>query len=49
MTQDGYLEHLKRASEAVDIPIMASLNGATSGGWVSSRKRWNRPERMPSS
>jgi dihydroorotate dehydrogenase (fumarate) len=35
MTQDGYLEHLKRASEAVDIPIMASLNGATSGGWVS--------------
>ena len=38
MTQDGYLEHLKRASEAVDIPIMASLNGATSGGWVSLAK-----------
>ena len=38
MTQDGYLEHLKRASEAVDIPIMASLNGATSGGWVRLAK-----------
>ena len=38
MTQDGYLEHLKRASEAVDIPIMGSLNGATSGGWVRLAK-----------
>jgi len=38
MTQDGYLEHLKSASEAVDIPIMASLNGATSGGWVRLAK-----------
>jgi dihydroorotate dehydrogenase (fumarate) len=38
MTQDGYLEHLKRASEAVDIPIVASLNGATSGGWVRLAK-----------
>jgi dihydroorotate dehydrogenase (fumarate) len=38
MTQDGYLEHLKRSSEAVDIPIMASLNGATSGGWVRLAK-----------
>ena len=38
MTQDGYLEHLQRASEAVDIPIMASLNGATSGGWVRLAK-----------
>ena len=38
MTQDGYLEHLRRASEAVDIPIMASLNGATSGGWVRFAK-----------
>lgn len=38
MTQDGYLEHLKHASEAVDIPIMASLNGATSGGWVRLAK-----------
>jgi dihydroorotate dehydrogenase (fumarate) len=34
MTHEGYLEHLRRAREAVDIPIMASLNGATTGGWV---------------
>ncbi|HVN93079.1 MAG TPA: dihydroorotate dehydrogenase-like protein [Terracidiphilus sp.] len=38
MTQDGYLEHLRRAREAVAIPIMASLNGATSGGWVRLAK-----------
>src|SRR5208282_1833058 len=34
MTQEVYLEHLRRAKDAVDIPIMASLNGATTGGWV---------------
>ncbi len=38
MTHDGYLEHLRRAREAVSIPIMASLNGATSGGWVRFAK-----------
>lgn len=34
MTQEGYLESLRRSKEAVRIPIMASLNGATTGGWV---------------
>ena len=34
MTHEIYLEHLRRASEAVSIPVMASLNGATPGGWV---------------
>jgi dihydroorotate dehydrogenase (fumarate) len=29
-----YLELLRRASEAVDIPIIASLNGVTERGWV---------------
>ncbi len=38
MTQDVYLEHLRRAKEAVRIPIMASLNGATPGGWVRFAK-----------
>ena len=38
MTQEGYLEHLRRAREAVGIPIMASLNGATTGGWVRFAK-----------
>ena len=34
MTHEGYLEHLRQAREAVEIPIIASLNGATPGGWV---------------
>jgi dihydroorotate dehydrogenase (fumarate) len=29
-----YLEHLRRAKEAVRIPVMASLNGTTPGGWI---------------
>jgi dihydroorotate dehydrogenase (fumarate) len=29
-----YLNHLRRAKEAVRIPVMASLNGATPGGWI---------------
>jgi dihydroorotate dehydrogenase (fumarate) len=38
MTQDVYLEHLRRSKEAVRIPILASLNGATTGGWVRFAK-----------
>ena len=34
MTHEGYLEGIRRSKEAVDIPIMASLNGASTGGWV---------------
>jgi dihydroorotate dehydrogenase (fumarate) len=34
MTHEVYLEHLRRAREAVKIPIIASLNGVTPGGWV---------------
>ena len=34
MTHEVYLEYLRRSKEAVNIPIMASLNGATTGGWV---------------
>jgi dihydroorotate dehydrogenase (fumarate) len=29
-----YLEHIHKAKESVAIPIIASLNGYTSGGWV---------------
>ena len=29
-----YLMHLERAVGAVDVPVMASLNGSTRGGWV---------------
>jgi dihydroorotate dehydrogenase (fumarate) len=38
MTQEVYLEHLRRAKEAVRIPIIASLNGATTGGWMRFAK-----------
>ena len=31
---EGYLEHIRKAKETVDIPIIASLNGATVGGWT---------------
>ena len=30
-----YLELIRRATEAVDIPIIASLNGVTERGWVT--------------
>jgi len=31
---EGYLEHIRKAKEAVRIPIIASLNGTTVGGWT---------------
>lgn len=31
---EGYLEHIRKAKEAVKIPIIASLNGTTVGGWT---------------
>jgi dihydroorotate dehydrogenase (fumarate) len=37
---EEYVEHIRRAKEAVDIPIIASLNGITPGGWVSYAKRF---------
>jgi dihydroorotate dehydrogenase (fumarate) len=30
-----YLEHLRRVKQAVRVPVIASLNGCTPGGWVS--------------
>ena len=30
----GYLDLIRRAKEATDIPIIASLNGVSTGGWV---------------
>jgi dihydroorotate dehydrogenase (fumarate) len=32
---DEYLEHLRRIKQAVGIPVMASLNGSTRGGWLT--------------
>lgn len=31
---EAYLEHIRRAKKAVNIPIIASLNGSTLGGWT---------------
>jgi dihydroorotate dehydrogenase (fumarate) len=35
---EGYLNHIRKAKQAVGIPIIASLNGATVGGWTSYAK-----------
>jgi dihydroorotate dehydrogenase (fumarate) len=32
---EEYLEHLRRVKSAVGIPVVASLNGVTPGGWIS--------------
>ncbi|HST09777.1 MAG TPA: dihydroorotate dehydrogenase-like protein [Terriglobales bacterium] len=32
---EEYLEHLRLIKSAVEIPVMASLNGVTPGGWIS--------------
>jgi len=31
---EGYLEHIRKAKQAVSIPIIASLNGSSAGGWT---------------
>jgi dihydroorotate dehydrogenase (fumarate) len=36
---DSYLEHIHRAKKAVDMPIIASLNGVSTGGWVNFAKQ----------
>ena len=35
---EGYLNHIRRAKEAVSLPIIASLNGTTVGGWTQYAK-----------
>ncbi len=35
---EGYLEHIRKAKQAVDIPIIASLNGVSNGGWIRYAK-----------
>lgn len=36
---EEYLEHLRRAKEAVDIPLIGSLNAASPGGWVDYARK----------
>ena len=36
---EGYLEHIRKAKKAVNIPIIASLNGTTVTGWTKYAKQ----------
>jgi dihydroorotate dehydrogenase (fumarate) len=36
---EHYLEHLRRAKVSVRVPIIASLNGHTEGGWIEFAKQ----------
>lgn len=36
---EAYLDHIAKAKKAVDIPVIASLNGSSMGGWTSFAKR----------
>lgn len=38
LTPDEYLEHIRKAKQAVDIPIVGSLNGVSTGGWIKYAK-----------
>lgn len=31
---EDYLEHIRRAKETLDIPVIGSLNGVSTGGWI---------------
>lgn len=36
---DEYLEHLRRVKAAVDVPVIASLNGHTEGAWIEHARQ----------
>jgi dihydroorotate dehydrogenase (fumarate) len=36
---EEYLEHIRKAKAAVNIPVIASLNGSTLGGWTEFAKQ----------
>ena len=38
MGPNSYLEHIAQAKAAVDIPIIGSLNGVSTGGWIEHAK-----------
>lgn len=35
---EEYLEHIRKAKQSVNIPVIASLNGKSSGGWIDYAK-----------
>jgi len=38
MAPEDYLDHIRHLKAALDIPVIASLNGSTLGGWLSYAK-----------
>jgi dihydroorotate dehydrogenase (fumarate) len=36
---EPYLEHVKRVKRAVSVPVIGSLNGVSSGGWIDYARR----------
>jgi len=44
MDPERYLDHFRRAKRAVAIPVIGSLNGVSSGGWVKFAERLRKPE-----
>ena len=36
---DSYLDHIRKAKAAVSIPVIASLNGVSTGGWIDYAKK----------
>jgi dihydroorotate dehydrogenase (fumarate) len=36
---EEYIEHIRKAKEAVDIPVIGSLNGISTGGWIQYAKK----------
>ena len=36
---EGYLEHVRRAKAAVKIPVIGSLNGVSTGGWIKYARK----------
>jgi dihydroorotate dehydrogenase (fumarate) len=39
LSTDEYLEQIRKAKQAVNIPIIASLNGSSMGGWTEYAKK----------
>ena len=36
---DAYLEHVRRAKDALGIPVIGSLNGVSTGGWIEFARK----------
>jgi len=39
LTPDNYIEHLNKVKRSVNIPVIGSLNGVSTGGWIHYAKK----------